>query len=361
MPYSEPDGLSWRLDPGNYLVLNAHLQPTGKRERVQPSIGLYFTAKPPTRFPILIQLQHDTALDIPAGDSDFLVSDSFRLPIDVDVLAVYPHAHYLGKRLEAYATLPDGARKWLIRIPDWDLNWQAVYRYRNPVFLPRNSVLCMRYYYDNSARNPRNPHTPPQRVRRGNRATDEMGHLWLQVLPHGPGDHRMELQEALMRHRLEQNPGDFSAHLNLGALMLARFNAQGAISMLKTASDIDPTSPEADDMLGLALQQVGRSTEAIAQFRLALRAAPDYVNARYNLANALAKAGKLDEAIDNFRQVGTAYPNNPRLHDEFGELLARATKYSEALAQFDEALALDSSDNRARKDRELISHETAVR
>jgi len=55
------------------------------------------------------------------------------------VLAVYPHAHYLGKLLEAYATLPDGERRWLIRIPDWDPNWQAVYYYREPPALPKGA------------------------------------------------------------------------------------------------------------------------------------------------------------------------------------------------------------------------------
>ncbi len=50
-------------------------------------------------------------------DRDFLDSDDFRLPMDAEVLAVYPHAHYLGKLLEGYATLPDGKRVWLIRSP----------------------------------------------------------------------------------------------------------------------------------------------------------------------------------------------------------------------------------------------------
>lgn len=361
VPYSEPDGFSWRLYPGNYLVLNTHLQPIGKPERVQPTIGLYFTDKPPEHFPLLIQLEDDNALNIPAGDRDFVISDKLRLPVDVDVLAIYPHAHYLGKLLEAYAILPDGMRKWLIRIPSWDLNWQAVYRYREPVYLPRNSVIWMRYQYDNSASNPRNPNAPPKRVRAGNDVTDEMGHLWLQILPRGPGDHRMQLQEAVMRHRLEKDPGDFAAHLNLGALMLARFNSQGAISMLEAASRIDPTRPEPHDMLGVALQSVGRNSEAIVQFRLASAARPDYVNARYNLAHALAKSGKLDEAIENFRHVATAYPKNALLQDEFGKLLARAGRLSEALDHLNTATALDPSNESLRKDRDLLASQIAAR
>ena len=66
---------------------------------------------------MLLKLENDRALDIPPSKPDFPIADDFRLPVDVDVLAVYPHAHYLGKLLEAYATLPDGSRRWLIRIP----------------------------------------------------------------------------------------------------------------------------------------------------------------------------------------------------------------------------------------------------
>ncbi len=361
VPYSEPDGFAWRLDPGNLLILNTHMQPSGKPERVAPTIGLYLTDKPQTRLPILIQLENDRALDIPAGDKDFLVRDDFKLPVDVDVLAIYPHAHYLGHMLEAYATLPDGTRKWLIRIRDWDFNWQAVYRYRAPVFLPAGTVVSMRYYYDNSAANVRNPNSPPRRVESGNQATDEMAHLWLQLLPRGPGDHRRKIQEAMMRHRLEKDPENFSAHLNLGAILMSRLDMQGAEAELKRAVEIDGTRPDAHDMLGAALESLGFVQAGIAQFSLALRADPDYVNARFELANALARAGKLDEAVENFQKVVAAFPQSARIRNEYGELLARAGKFSEALDQFDRALALDPTNEAIRKNRETVRQHIAVR
>ena len=67
-PWKEPAGMSWHLDPGNDLILNVHLRPTGKPEPVRPSIALYFTDEPQTKYPMLIQLEHDGALDIPPGD-----------------------------------------------------------------------------------------------------------------------------------------------------------------------------------------------------------------------------------------------------------------------------------------------------
>lgn len=383
-PYEEPAGLAWRLDPGDDLVLNIHLQPSGKVEEELPAIGLYFTDQVQTLHPILIQLEHDGALDIPAGVADFEVSDSFRLPMDVDVLAVYPHAHYLGKLLEGYATLPDGKRKWLIRIPDWDLNWQGVFRYAKPVFLPAGSVISMRYHYDNSDRNPRNPNVPPKRVKEGNQAADEMGHLWLQVLPHGENDPRVPLQEALMQHRLEKYPDDFVASFNLGALMLARKDMARAIQYLRAAVRAKPEQIAALNTLGAALESGKQLDEAVMLFNQALRLRPDYTDARFNLANALgmqgnfpdaarefrevlaenpadgaarsflsqvlqalgaasASGGNIDQAIAYYLEVVQLEPKNADARNLLGMLYARSGKDELAIEQFQEALKIDAS------------------
>ncbi len=157
------------------------------------------------------------------------------------------------------------SRKWLIRIPDWDPNWQAVYHYRHPVFLPKGTVISMRYHYDNSSANPRNPNSPPRRVLGGNQSTDEMAHLWLQVLPRGGGDDaRIEIESALLEHRVEKYRDDFDARVSLGALMLARFDPAGAVEVLRQAVRLEPKQEEARRFLGMALEGVGRSPEAIA-------------------------------------------------------------------------------------------------
>jgi len=352
-PWVEPDGLAWRLDPSTDLVLNAHFMPIGTPQQVKPSIGLYFTDKPPDRFPMVIQLENDDALDIPAGERDFAVSDDFRLPRDVDVLAVYPHAHYLGHVIEGYATLPDGRRKWLIRIGDWNPNWQAVFHYRKPVFLPKGTVISMRYHYDNSTGNPRNPNSPPRRVQGGNRSTDEMAHFWLQVLPRGAGDGRTEIELALLKHRVEKYRDDFDARISLGTLMLARFDPAGAVEVLQQAVRLDPKQEEARRFLGNALEAIGRSPEAIAQFRIAVELKPEDAQARYDLARALVKSAKFKEALENFRKVAAADPKNANLRDDFGELLMQQGQPAEALEQFNAALAIDPSQKTALRDRDL--------
>jgi len=321
---------------------------------------LYFSKQAQTKFPMLIQLEHDGALNIPPGVRDFLVSDDFKLPVDADVLAVYPHAHYLGHVLEGYATLPDGTRRWLVRIPDWDLNWQAVYRYRRPVFLPKGTVISMRFHYDNSTANPRNPASPPKRVTGGDRSTDEMGHLWLQVLARG-GDQRIVIQEAVMRRRLEKYPGDFSANFNLGALLLGRKEIPAAIKLLQDAVRAEPQEPVALNTLGAALESDDRLDEALEQFRKALHIEPAFSNARYNMANALAAQGKFEEAADGFRKVLAESPDDAAARShlvaalmELGESADGDGRLPAAAASFREVVALDPGNAEARNNLGVI-------
>jgi tetratricopeptide (TPR) repeat protein len=344
-PWVEPEGMAWVASPGTDLVLNLHMQPSGKPETVKARVGLYFTDRPPSEFPMLLQLEHDGAIDIPPGKKDFVITDEFRLPLDVDALAVYPHAHYIGKDLQALATLPDGTKKPLIWIKDWDLNWQAVYRYERPVFLPAGTVISMRFTYDNSAANPRNPNSPPKRVLTGDKATDEMGHLWLQVLPRSrPGsseDARMVLQEALMRQRLKKYPSDFTAHFNLGAALQQKGKIEEAVSHLRMALQANPRSYPAHTNLGAALQELGQSGPAISHYRSALRINPDYFNAHYNLGNLLLREGRVDEAISHFREALRSQPDDAGAHNSLGSALGMQGKLAEAAAHFEQAARLD--------------------
>lgn len=345
-----PDDMSWKLDPGTNLILNLHLQASGKPEMVQAEVGLYFSPVPPTRFPILVQLEDDGAIDIPPGDKHFVITDHLRLPIDVSVLQIYPHAHYVGKSIDCWAILPDGQRRWLIRIPDWNLNWQAVYTYKKPVPLPKGTVLHMRIVYDNSSDNPRNPYNPPRWIRNGNTAEDEMGHVWLQLLPQGTetrrDDPRLAIQEAVMRRRLQKYPADFVAHYNLAAVLQVRGKYAEAIADYKNALKIKPSSVTARNSLGAALLMEDHVPEAIAQFRDALRINPSYLNARYNLARTLAATGDLKGAAAAYTRFLQEKPDDAHAQADLGTIDYVQHQYASALAHFRKAAEInpDSAD-----------------
>lgn len=383
-PQVEPPDMAWTLDPGSDLIVNLHLQPTGKSETIDASVGLYFSKQPPTRFPMLVQLEHDGALDIPPGSAQFAVTDHLKLPVAVDVLAVYPHAHYLGKQVHAWAELPDGTRRQMLLIKDWDINWQATYTYKQPVPLPAGTTLAMRITYDNTEANPRNPSHPPKRVHGGNRSEDEMGHVWFQVLPkqHTDVDARLLLQKAVMLRRIEKYPGDFQAHFNLGAVYQTLGEYDKAFEYLDQAVAIQPSSATARNNRAATLLMLGRLDDAVGELRKALELDPGYYNARFNLARALsakgdtagaldeilrylkaapddaeaneiagrsyAALGKLAESLPYFRKAAEIEPDNSALQTNLGAALARAGFLREAVAAFESALKADPSNQVAR-------------
>jgi len=349
---SEPDGMALRLDKGTDLILNSHLQPSGKPEPIQPSIGLYFTDKPATVHPMLLQMQNDAALDIPAGESNFVVTDEFTLPLDVDLLGVYPHAHYLGKDLLATATLPDGSTKTLIHIKKWDVNWQAVYRYDEPVRLPKNTVLKMRYVYDNSEANTANPNHPPKQVVGGNLSTDEMAHLWLQVVPKNDpgqtGDPRMVMQEAWAKHEVEKSPGSFEARYNLGEMLQARGDLGGAIDQFEYAIKIRPNDAVANNALGGALLAKGDLAGAVKQFDFALKVQPEYFDAHYNRGTALAAQENFMGAAAEFAEAAKLNPNDANAQANWGTALVQLGKLQDARSHYQAALRIDPGNELAR-------------
>lgn len=352
-PYEEPAGMALRLDKGTDLVLNAHFQPSGKPEVIQPTIGIYFTDQPATKFPMLLQLQNDLKLNIPANDANFVVADQLTLPTDVDLLAIYPHAHYLGKDLLATATLPDGTRKTLIHIPQWDMNWQAVFRYQQPVFLPKGTTVSMRYRYDNSEANPLNPNHPPQRVQGGNRARDEMAHLWLQVLPVNfdpkEGDPRLLLQEALARHNIENDPQDFESHYNLGAVLQSRGKLEDAIEQYQAALHARPQDATVNNALGAAFIASGHPESGISYLRAAEQKRPGYFDAHYNLGNALASAGDFAGAEEQFAAAVRLKPDDADAHANLGSAYAELGKLTDAKAEFERALQINPAHTLARE------------
>jgi Flp pilus assembly protein TadD/mono/diheme cytochrome c family protein len=365
VPYVEPDGMALRLDKGTDLVLNTHLQPSGTPETIEPSIGIYFTDKPATEHPMLLQLECDSQLDIPPGDANFVVHDEFTLPLDVEVLAIYPHAHYLGKELEATAMLPDGTRQTLVDIKRWDLNWQAVYRYEQPVPLPKGTVIAMRYVYDNSEQNVANPNHPPKRVKGGNRSSDEMAHLWLQVLPKSLPDSnrdpRMVLQEALARHHVDRDPADFEARYNLGAMLQAAGDVQGAETQYQAALQLRPGDAVVNNALGAALLASGDAEEAVVHLSASLKARPDYFDAHYNLGSAMASQGNFSGAAEQFREAVRLNPQDADAEANLGSALAQMGELKEAKSHFERALQLKPGHALAQENLQLVKQMLAER
>jgi mono/diheme cytochrome c family protein len=186
VPGVQPKGMAITVRKGTDLVLQVHYHPSGKPEVDQSSLGMTF-GDPPTVGRGLI-LVNSRAIDIPPGESHYVVKTGITIPQDVEVLGITPHAHYLGRDMKVDARLPDGTVTPLIWIKDWDFNWQGQYRYADRIKLPKGTRVELEYTYDNSAANPRNPSSPPVRVHWGEQTKDEMALAFLAVVLPSPAD-----------------------------------------------------------------------------------------------------------------------------------------------------------------------------
>lgn len=383
-PIVSPDGMPWRLNPGSDLVVELHMLRPKTPHEIQPTIGLFLTNTPPVRTPVTV-LMNALLIDIPPGDSHYVITETAELPVGVQVLGVYPHAHYLGKDMLVTATLPDGTLKTLLHIKQWSFHWQQDYRYAAPIPLPPGTRITMQYTYDNSDNNQENPRHPPVRVRLGPNSTDEMGELGLQVLTDSLADsarlvqyfddrdaqadialgekrvreepNNPDYQELLggsyvdvgryddARSHLETairlNPRLASAHSNLGTVLLEQGQVAAAIGELERAAALQPQDETIWFNLGNALKTAGQVDPAAAAYRRALAIDPAFADAEVNLGSVLFSRGHVADALPHFAHAAAVRPNSAVIATDLGNALAASGRYAEARREIERALRIN--------------------
>jgi hypothetical protein len=187
-PRALPEGLGRYLPAGADVLLQVHYHKSGKPETDASAIGLYYAKGPIDKqvkgeavFPPRPTIFSRPNLNIPASDPNYEVTGTWTVDYDAHLWGVAPHMHWLGKDFLLKATRPDGSRTTLIRIDDWNFNWQGTYDLETPVALPVGTRIDMVAHFDNSAKNPDNPNSPPKDVHWGEQTTDEMCIGFLQL------------------------------------------------------------------------------------------------------------------------------------------------------------------------------------
>ncbi len=133
--------------------------------------------------------------------------------------------------------------------------------------------------------------------------------------------------------------------------MLSTVRANIYESDLRLWSDTEKYQPDSVTVhinLGLALQQEGRSAEAIEHYHRAVALQPDYFFAHYKLAHALEAAGRTNEARAAFAEASKLRPDFAAGHYDLGRLLQLTGQLQQAQVEYDEALRLYPNFPRAR-------------
>jgi len=175
-PWELPDGVGMLLPKGARVVFQLHYHNAQLSPQTDLTELRLKAATGPVRKRLHFMRVGRFNLSIPAGNPRYEIEAGSFVHRRMQLIAIHPHMHMLGREMKVWARMKDESITPLIHIADWDFNWQGFYWFRTPVTLPVASWIELTAAWDNSAENPRNPNKPPRDVSWGERTVDEMGH-----------------------------------------------------------------------------------------------------------------------------------------------------------------------------------------
>jgi peroxiredoxin len=170
-----------RLVPaGSKLLFEVHYTPNGSEQTDRSAVGIIFAKKPPVHS-VEMNILANMAVNIPPGAPSYQGQMTYTFRDDALLLSFMPHMHLRGVSARYLLTYPDGKSETLLSVPDYDFNWQSVYRFEKPLRVPKGAKLTWTGRWDNSPANPRNP-DPTKRVHWGLQTWDEMQNGWMELV-----------------------------------------------------------------------------------------------------------------------------------------------------------------------------------
>lgn len=185
-PDRYPIGTAKLIPAGSQLKFQMHYARNGKQDETDRSaVGLLFLDHPPDR-PLRRMDISNLMFQIPAGASNHEVRECHTFDSDIELLSLTAHMHYRGKAMKFELEKPSGERVTLLDVPHYSFEWQQVYRFAEPIAVPKGSRLMITAHFDNSLNNAANPDaTKP--IRWGAPSDEEMMDGWLEYVDPKPG------------------------------------------------------------------------------------------------------------------------------------------------------------------------------
>jgi len=151
-----------------------------------------------------------------------------------------------------------------------------------------------------------------------------------------------KLEEGIREYRrsLEIDPTDADVRVNLGdALMGIRGTAE-AVAEYREAVRLSPNDPRPAEVLGRTLMQLGRDAEALSAFQRALAIA-ETAGAYHNVASLHGRAGRTDQAVAGYRKALKIDPGAIYARNNLGLTFCEQGRFREALELWRAGLKLE--------------------
>lgn len=117
-----------------------------------------------------------------------------------------------------------------------------------------------------------------------------------------PAEAQAAYEQAILWGR-EQGKADAQPYLDLGMLLLGQEQDEAALTNLTRAVELSPRNPLALQELGLALDALGRSAEAVSALLHAIELAPSAEKPHYFLGRIYRRLGEKAKAEEQFADV----------------------------------------------------------
>jgi hypothetical protein len=188
-PFSYPEGWGVLLPEDPFITVNMHYhkdpgEGTAVTDLTRAGFKFYEDGSVIDHVVETNLLPH-AGWTIPPGDPNYEVNNTHEIEEDIFLLSMGPHMHYRGKAMRYELEFPDGERETLLWVPDYDFNWQFLYEYKEPKFIPAGSTIHMSWWFDNSDANRFNPDSTAA-VEYGPETTDEMANARIYFAPTTP-------------------------------------------------------------------------------------------------------------------------------------------------------------------------------
>lgn len=163
----------------------------------------------------------------------------------------------------------------------------------------------------------------------------------------------------LFQHALAVTEDNWLAHLNLGVALEGVKRSEEALEQYQQAVRIRPQSQIAQLRLGIALNRRGNFNDAETHLRAAVNLKPEFVAPRVELASVLTRLGKIDAAISECRQALQYAPGSFGAHAGLGILLAKQQQTDAAIYHCRAALRIHPDDAALQQQlQQLLAHES---
>ena len=181
-----PEGIGRTIPANSDIIVQVHYAPLMNDTEDRSSINVFFKEEAIER-EINQEIFDYWEFYLPPN-LETTITRTFYVNQTVSMVNILPHCHLLGKSWEIYATTPSNEIIPIIRINQWNFDWQSFYYPEYLLKIPAGSIITATCIYDNTSNNPDNPNDPPALVFPGQGTTDEMFFIPIEFIPYQQGD-----------------------------------------------------------------------------------------------------------------------------------------------------------------------------